>query len=281
MFAPGPPKADALPRPLRLAAEGARRRRRAEPARAARRDRRGRGRAAATPSRCPRSPSAPATRPRRSGRAMLRHAARHPDHDARVALPDPHLAARGRSWRRVETVIVDEIHALVGDQARRAPRALARAAGRSCRRRAAAAHRPLGDAAAARGGRALPRRRRTPGGASGRREPVTDRRRGRQQGLRPRGSRCRSRTCRAGRAPGDTGRPRWRSASGQPGCSAQSIWPAIHPRLLELIRAHRSTILFVNSRRLAERLAAALNELAGRGARARAPRLDRARAAAR
>ncbi|HEY5610606.1 MAG TPA: DEAD/DEAH box helicase, partial [Thermoanaerobaculia bacterium] len=42
-----------------------------------------------------------------------------------------------------------------------------------------------------------------------------------------------------------------------------SIWPAIHPRLLELIRARRSTIVFVNSRRLAERLAAALNELAG------------------
>jgi ATP-dependent Lhr-like helicase len=43
----------------------------------------------------------------------------------------------------------------------------------------------------------------------------------------------------------------------------RSIWPAIHPRLLDLVRAHRSTILFVNSRRLAERLAAALNELAG------------------
>jgi ATP-dependent helicase Lhr and Lhr-like helicase len=47
------------------------------------------------------------------------------------------------------------------------------------------------------------------------------------------------------------------------GESRSSIWPAIHPRLLELIRAHRSTLLFVNSRRLAERLAAALNELAG------------------
>jgi len=43
----------------------------------------------------------------------------------------------------------------------------------------------------------------------------------------------------------------------------RSLWPAIHPRLLELIRAHRSTILFTNSRRLAERLAGALNELAG------------------
>ncbi|HET7292844.1 MAG TPA: DEAD/DEAH box helicase [Vicinamibacteria bacterium] len=47
------------------------------------------------------------------------------------------------------------------------------------------------------------------------------------------------------------------------GVPRRSIWPRIHPRLLELIRAHRSTILFVNSRRLAERLAGALNELAG------------------
>src|SRR5438270_892084 len=44
--------------------------------------------------------------------------------------------------------------------------------------------------------------------------------------------------------------------------SPRSIWPAIYPRLLELIRQHRSTIVFVNSRRLAERLAARLNELA-------------------
>jgi ATP-dependent Lhr-like helicase len=42
-----------------------------------------------------------------------------------------------------------------------------------------------------------------------------------------------------------------------------SIWTAIHPRLLELVRAHRSTLIFVNSRRIAERLATALNELAG------------------
>jgi ATP-dependent Lhr-like helicase len=42
-----------------------------------------------------------------------------------------------------------------------------------------------------------------------------------------------------------------------------TIWTAIHPRLLELIRAHRSTLIFVNSRRIAERLASAINELAG------------------
>ena len=41
-----------------------------------------------------------------------------------------------------------------------------------------------------------------------------------------------------------------------------SIWPSIHPVLLDLIRKHRSTLIFVNSRRLAERLAARLNELA-------------------
>ena len=42
-----------------------------------------------------------------------------------------------------------------------------------------------------------------------------------------------------------------------------SIWSAVHPRLLDLVRAHRSTLVFVNSRRLAERLAGAINELAG------------------
>src|SRR6202043_1183120 len=41
-----------------------------------------------------------------------------------------------------------------------------------------------------------------------------------------------------------------------------SIWPSIYPRLLELIQKQRSTLIFVNSRRLAERLAQRLNELA-------------------
>jgi ATP-dependent Lhr-like helicase len=47
------------------------------------------------------------------------------------------------------------------------------------------------------------------------------------------------------------------------GATRPSIWASIHPRLLALINAHRSTLLFVNSRRLAERLAGSLNELAG------------------
>ncbi|HET9116535.1 MAG TPA: DEAD/DEAH box helicase, partial [Pseudonocardiaceae bacterium] len=41
-----------------------------------------------------------------------------------------------------------------------------------------------------------------------------------------------------------------------------SIWPAVERRILELVRAHRSTIVFTNSRRLAERLTSRLNELA-------------------
>ncbi len=41
----------------------------------------------------------------------------------------------------------------------------------------------------------------------------------------------------------------------------RSIWPSMHPRLLELVQEHRSTIIFVNARRGAERLASRLNEL--------------------
>ena len=43
----------------------------------------------------------------------------------------------------------------------------------------------------------------------------------------------------------------------------KTIWPSIENRLVELIQAHRSTIVFVNSRRLSERVCAQINELAG------------------
>jgi ATP-dependent Lhr-like helicase len=46
------------------------------------------------------------------------------------------------------------------------------------------------------------------------------------------------------------------------GPTSNSIWPSIYPAILELVREHRSTIVFVNNRRLAERLALRLNELA-------------------
>ncbi len=41
----------------------------------------------------------------------------------------------------------------------------------------------------------------------------------------------------------------------------KSIWPAIYPEILKLVKEHRSTIVFVNNRRGSERLALRLNEL--------------------
>ncbi|MEA1902883.1 MAG: DEAD/DEAH box helicase [Actinomycetota bacterium] len=43
----------------------------------------------------------------------------------------------------------------------------------------------------------------------------------------------------------------------------RSIWPAVYPQLLHQIKAHRSTIVFANSRRLAERVCSEINNLAG------------------
>ncbi|OLF04327.1 DEAD/DEAH box helicase, partial [Actinophytocola xinjiangensis] len=48
----------------------------------------------------------------------------------------------------------------------------------------------------------------------------------------------------------------------EPAPRRPSIWPAVEDRVLELVRQHRSTIVFANSRRLAERLTSRLNELA-------------------
>src|SRR5581483_8553729 len=53
------------------------------------------------------------------------------------------------------------------------------------------------------------------------------------------------------------------SGSASQGPRRVSIWSAIHPQLLQLVRSHRSTLIFVNNRRLAERIAGAVNELAG------------------
>jgi ATP-dependent Lhr-like helicase len=43
----------------------------------------------------------------------------------------------------------------------------------------------------------------------------------------------------------------------------RSIWPAVYPELLDQINAHSSTIVFANSRRLAERVCSEINNLAG------------------
>ncbi|HEX6845091.1 MAG TPA: DEAD/DEAH box helicase, partial [Actinomycetota bacterium] len=62
-----------------------------------------------------------------------------------------------------------------------------------------------------------------------------------------------------GTPPAETATPMGNAALGT---DRLSIWPSIHPVLLDLVRDHRSTIVFVNNRRAAERLAARLNELA-------------------
>ncbi|PZG29605.1 ATP-dependent helicase [Spongiactinospora gelatinilytica] len=48
----------------------------------------------------------------------------------------------------------------------------------------------------------------------------------------------------------------------EPDSAKRSIWPHVEERLLDVIEANRSTIVFANSRRLAERLCTRLNELA-------------------
>ncbi|MGW3497708.1 ATP-dependent helicase [Streptomyces sp. NPDC001020] len=46
------------------------------------------------------------------------------------------------------------------------------------------------------------------------------------------------------------------------GAERPSIWPHVEERIADLVQAHRSTIVFANSRRLAERLCNRLNEIA-------------------
>ncbi|MEA5116832.1 MAG: DEAD/DEAH box helicase, partial [Propionicimonas sp.] len=47
----------------------------------------------------------------------------------------------------------------------------------------------------------------------------------------------------------------------RPSARASSVWPHVEEQILDLVMAHRSTLVFANSRRLAERLTARLNEL--------------------
>ncbi|MEU2338806.1 ATP-dependent helicase [Streptomyces sp. NPDC013172] len=49
---------------------------------------------------------------------------------------------------------------------------------------------------------------------------------------------------------------------GAEGAEKPSIWPHVEERIADLVQAHRSTIVFANSRRLAERLCNRLNEIA-------------------
>lgn len=67
------------------------------------------------------------------------------------------------------------------------------------------------------------------------------------------------------------------AADAQEGAEKPSIWPHVEERIVDLVQAHRSTIVFANSRRLAERLCNRLNEIAYE--RAAAAALDAGEAA--
>ena len=169
------------------------------------------------------------------------------------------LTARAREiLASVETVIVDEIHALVGTK-RGAHLAL------SLERLEEVAGQPLQRIGLSATQRPLEEVARYLGGGSGRRtwkpRPVRIVDAGAKKSFDLRVEVPVEDMVRLTELPEpEPGKP----GESPPGVlSRPSIWPAIHPRLLELVRAHRSTIVFVNSRRLAERLAAALNDLAG------------------
>ena len=138
--------------------------------------------------------------------------------------------------RGVEHVIVDEVHAIAATKRGVAPRALPRAAEPPGRCRPAA-HRPVGDPAPALGDR------RASSAATDREVAIVDAGARKELDLEvivPVEDMARM---------GEAMEPD--EAPGGPAAGPEarhSIWPSIHPRLLELIRAHRSTLIFVNSR---------------------------------
>ena len=141
-------------RRLRLAAEGARQRHPEEPAAAAGRDPRSAPRRAGIALPEIRVAVRTGDTPARERQAHGAPAAAHPDHHARVALHPAHRREEPRACsRRATTVIVDEIHAVAGDK-RGAHLALSLERLDALAGRPPAAHRPVGDAEADRGGRA-------------------------------------------------------------------------------------------------------------------------------
>ena len=258
-----------LPGPLRLPAQGAGGGRRAQPALPA--DRRPARRPPAWPARA-RHHRGGSDRGHRGRRAPEdgQQAARHPHHDARVAVPAAHVPGQGGAARRRDGHHRRGPRA-GGRQARRAPGPVARTAGcpahvgrpgaaggaartagagaRAAGQDPGAAHRPVGDRAAGRGGRDVPRRR-----AAG-----DDRRAAKREATRPADRRSGRghggpADLRAGAGPAGAERRRRGAASGRPGPAAFHLaarrgasarpdpGPSLHDRLRELARPGRAAL---------------------------------------
>jgi ATP-dependent Lhr-like helicase len=171
------------------------------------------------------------------------------------------LTSRARAFlASVETVIVDEIHAVVGTK-RGSHLAL------SLERLQALARKPPQRIGLSATQRPLEEVARFLGGGEGvrkwKRRPVTIVDAGAKKAFDLRVEVPVEDMSRPGDAAAAAEEPAAPGVSPGTAVQERSIWPAMHPRLLELVRAHRSTILFVNARRLAERLATALNDTAG------------------
>jgi len=200
--------------------------------------------------------------------AERRELARHPP-DILITTPESLFlmltSQARRTLQRVEVVIVDEIHSLVSgkrgahlflslERLERLRRSGIESPPRLQRIGLSATQRPLAEVARLLGGAeashdpAVPPRRR----------PVTVVDAGRRKSLEVRVEVPVEDMAQLGHPVAAPGGP---AAAGP---TLPSIWPSIIPRLVELIGAHRSTMVFVNSRRLAERMAAAINETAER-----------------
>ena len=177
-------------------------------------------------------------------------AAAHPRDDAGVALPPAHeRRAAGGCCATVRTVIVDEIHALARDKRGSHLAPLARAP---------------------RGARGRPVQRI---GLSATQKPLED------VGPLPRRRRARVRARRRRDVPRARPRDRDPAVAARDRLLATSSGRRSTRAIAELVREHRTTLVFVNTRKMAERIAGAAHAAPRRGRRHEPPRQPLARAA--